>query len=43
LRERELQVRTRKPLSDFVYGGHWDLPIEPSAEELILAGSPDGK
>jgi nitroreductase len=43
LRERELQVRTRKPLSEFVYGGRWDWPIEPTARELILAGSPDGK
>ncbi|MBN9388948.1 MAG: nitroreductase family protein [Chloroflexi bacterium] len=43
LQEREVQTRTRKPLSEFVFGGHWDLPIEPTAEELLLAGSPDGK
>lgn len=43
LRERELQVRTRKPLNEFVYGGHWDLPIETTTQELALAGSPNGQ
>lgn len=43
LQERELQTRSRKPLSEFVYGGHWDSPIDPTREELLLAGSPDGK
>ena len=43
LRERELSARTRKPLNEFVYGGHWDTPIAAAPGELSLAGSPDGR
>lgn len=43
LRERETMARSRKPLSDFVYDGHWNAPIEATPGDLTLAGSPDGK
>lgn len=37
LRERELSARSRKQLSDFVFEGHWNSPLE--AGELSLSGS----
>lgn len=39
LRERELVARTRKPLNEFVFEGHWDQPLEPASPELVLTGS----
>ncbi len=35
LRERELQVRTRKPLSEFVFNGAWDQPLNIEAGNTV--------
>ncbi len=35
LREREMDVRTRKPLSEFVFDGAWNQPLE---EKIASAG-----
>jgi nitroreductase len=34
LREREIAPRTRKPLDQFVFGGHWDEPLSQSLQTV---------
>ena len=36
LRTRELQPRTRKPLTEFVFGPHWDVPLQLAQTETDL-------
>ncbi|MEP7286180.1 MAG: nitroreductase, partial [Chloroflexota bacterium] len=37
LQEREKQTRTRKPMTEFVFSGHWNQPLDVAEAESLAA------